>query len=98
LAVRLSHDILHNDIPHNDIPHNDTQHYDTQHNDIQHNNKYNVTLSIMTDHCYAELSLMLRVTYKPFKLSVIMVNVVMLSVVEPLGRLLIRSHRKQLLS
>jgi hypothetical protein len=42
-------DIQHNDIQHNDTQHNDIQHNDTQHNDIQHNNKYNMTLSIITN-------------------------------------------------
>jgi hypothetical protein len=32
----------------------DTQHNDIQYNDYQHNHKENATLSIKTDHCYAE--------------------------------------------
>ncbi len=43
--------------------------------------------SIMAEHCseclLCSLTLMLRVTYKPFMLSVIIWNVVMLSVVAP---------------
>jgi hypothetical protein len=47
-----------------------------------------MTLSTITDAMLSEchlclLSLMLSVTYKPFMLSVFMVNVVMLSVVAP---------------
>ncbi len=43
-----------------------------------------MTFNIMADHCYAEchlfiMSLMLSVTYKPFILSVIMLNYVVLS-------------------
>jgi len=66
-------DNQHNDTQHNDTQRNDNQHNDTEHNDIQQYNKYNATLSIMSDHCYAECRLcymlvMLSTTYKPFKL------------------------------
>jgi hypothetical protein len=52
-----------------------------------------MTFRIMPEHCYAEclvcwLSLMLSVTHKPFMLSVIMPNVVVLNVVAPLEKLL----------
>ncbi len=64
------------------IQHNDTQHNDTQHNnkqrDTQHNNK-NVTLSITalgTQCCYDECHL----SSVSFMLSVVMMNVIMLSV------------------
>ncbi len=33
---------------------NDTQHNDIQHNKTQHNNKFNATLSIATERCYAD--------------------------------------------
>ncbi len=59
----------------NDTQHNDIQHNDTKHNDIRHKNKWNailtkMTLSIMTECCYAEchlcwLSPMLIVTHNP---------------------------------
>jgi hypothetical protein len=39
---------------HNDTQHNDIRHNDTQHNDIQHHSKWNVTLNIIAEHCYAE--------------------------------------------
>jgi ABC-type Fe3+ transport system permease subunit len=61
--------------------------HDTQHNDIQHNNKQNVTLSTMALSimavllcCVSYMPHMLFVTKKPFMSSVIMLNVVMLSV------------------
>jgi hypothetical protein len=48
-----------------------------------------MALSIIAKRCYAEchlfcVSLLLSVTLKPFMLSVIMMNVVMLSVVAPM--------------
>jgi hypothetical protein len=46
--------IQRNDIQHNDTQHNDIQRNDIQHNDTQHNNKYNVTLSIVVNSCYAQ--------------------------------------------
>ncbi len=68
----------------------DSQHKNTQQNDLQHSNKSNATLSIMqfsimAEYCYAEYHLcsityavshMLSVPYKPFMLSVVMLNVV----------------------
>ncbi len=40
-----------------DTQNNDTERNDTQHNDIQHNNKWNTTLSIISEDCYAECHL-----------------------------------------
>jgi hypothetical protein len=51
--------------------------------DTQHNNKYKVTLSIMTLSINGQLSCMLSVIYYPYMLSIIMLNVVTLSVVAP---------------
>ncbi len=56
-------------------------HNGTQHNNIQHNNNKTaifsiMTLSILTDNCYADwLLLMVSVTYNPCMLRVIMLNV-----------------------
>ncbi len=88
-------DTQHNDTQHNDTQHNDTLHNDTLHNGIQHNNNnWNATLSITTlsimalneESCCAGchlcgVSLMPRVTNKPFMLSVIMLYVGILSVI-----------------
>ncbi len=68
--------------------HNDIQHNDIQHNDIQHINHSHGTLSIMAErcnavHCLNGVSLTLSVTHKIFILSVIMLNVVKLSVEAP---------------
>ncbi len=41
-----------------------------------------MTLSIMAEGCFA-VSFVLRVTCKPFMLSVVMLNVIMLSIVAP---------------
>jgi hypothetical protein len=54
--------------------------------DTQHNNKYNATLSIVVEFCYAECNLsqvsrMLRAVYKPSMLSVFMLSVVTLSLI-----------------
>jgi hypothetical protein len=70
-----------NDTQHDDIQYNDTQHYD-----IQHNNKLNAklritTLIIIAKCCYAECH------KKTFTLSVIMLDVVMLSVGPPIIKL-----------
>jgi hypothetical protein len=68
---------------HNSIQHNNTEHYH-----IQYNGRYNATLSIMTEHRYAErgdCNLMLSVTIKLRILSVILLNVVMLSALQPLA-------------
>ncbi len=63
-----------------------TQPNDTQHDDIQHNNKWSVTHSIMTLCVMTEchlcwVSFMMNVTCKPYMVSVVMLNVVMLSVI-----------------
>jgi hypothetical protein len=55
--------------------------FTAEHNDIQHNDTQH-----KTEHCYAEchlrsVSFMLRIIYKPFAPSVVMLNAVMLSVV-----------------
>ncbi len=59
---------------HHDIRHNDTQHNETHHNDTQHNGR---ALS-------CRVSRVLSITYKPFMLSVIMINIVMLNVAAPM--------------
>jgi hypothetical protein len=69
LLIKWPHDTQHNDIQHNDTQHDETQH-----------------IGRVLKYCYAEchlcsVSLMLRVTNKPFMLSVIMLNVVLLSAV-----------------
>jgi hypothetical protein len=74
------HDTQHNDIQHNDTRRNDTQHnrlsYDTQHRhiDIQHNS---------IECHYAECRDYLNVMP-----SVVRLNVIMLSVVAPKGKLI----------
>ncbi len=51
----------HNDTQYKNIKLNETQHKNTKITDIQHNdtqhNKYNVTLSVMAECCYAECHL-----------------------------------------
>ncbi len=47
--------------------------YKTRHNDTQHN----------AEHCYSECPVMLSVTYTPFMLSFVTLNVIMLNVVAP---------------
>ncbi len=54
---------------------------DIQRNDTQHDNKENANLSI--ECCYAEW-LVSWMPHKPFMLSVIMLNAIMLDVVAPL--------------
>jgi hypothetical protein len=66
-----------------DIQHNDTKHNVCQHNDIQRNYKYNEDTQHNGRAMLCWVSFMLTVAYKPFMLSVIVLNVVMLSVVVP---------------
>ncbi len=67
-----------------------TQHNDTQINDILHKNELNATISIMIFSRMAALlpwvSFMLNVANNPFMLSVVMLNIVMLSDVAPYVR------------
>jgi hypothetical protein len=88
-------DTQHNDTQHNDTEYNDTQHNDTEYNDAQHNalvcvtqhkrhsERRKKTLSIITpiiiEYRYAEPCTLITVILSAIKLSVVMLNVGMLS-------------------
>ncbi len=82
----------HNDNEHNDNEHNDTQHIDTQHNDTQQNDTQQNNKKYDPQHYGYQSGLVLSIIYAVIyseccvfivRLSVTMLNAVMLSVMAP---------------